>query len=92
MRPIRVTGVTGTSNWFPLDSYSPAQASVILTAAGATVVEYTLDNPFLTSPTPVGEPLTLTSGAATVPAGARAVRMTGADPADVLNISQQGIV
>lgn len=92
MRPVRLTGVTGTSQWVPLDTYSPAQASVLLTTAGATVVEYTLDNPFDPTPTPVGIVLTLTAGAAVVPPGARAVRMTGAAPADILTVSQQGIV
>lgn len=92
MRPVRLTGVTGTSSWVPLDTYSPYLATILLEAAGATAIEYTLDNPFVTSPAPVGIAVTLSAeDTATLPAGARAVRMTGADPADVLHVSQQGL-
>lgn len=92
MRPVRLTGVTGTSQWVPLDTYSPAPATILLTAAGATAIEYTLDDPFLASPAPVGIAVTLAADdTAILPNGARAVRMTGADPADVLHVSQQGI-
>lgn len=89
MRPVRLTGVTGTSQWVPLDTYSPALASVSLTGAGA--VEYTLDNPFDASPVPVGIVLTLVSGAAVAPSGARALRGTGMAAPDILTVSQQGI-
>lgn len=89
MRPVRVTGVTGTSAWVPLDTYAPAPASVTLTGAGG--VEYTLDDPFAASPSPVGKTLTLATGAAVAPMGARAVRGTGMAGADVLTVSQQGI-
>lgn len=89
MRPVRLTNIVGTSQWVFLDTYSPAQASVSLTGAGA--VEFTLDNPFEASPAPVGIALTLVTGTAVVPAGARAVRATGMAAPDVLTVSQQGI-
>jgi hypothetical protein len=88
MRPIRVTGVTGNSNWVPLDIYSNAGASVQL-IGGTGAVQYTLDDPF-SAAAPTGVALTLASGFAAVPPGARAVRGTGLGPTDVLNISQQG--
>lgn len=86
MRPVRVTGVTGTSGWVPLDVFSPASARVDLSGAGA--VETTTDDPFATTPT--GKALTLTGGSAAVPPGVRAVRGTGMSSADVLVVSQQG--
>jgi hypothetical protein len=91
MRPIRITGVTGSTQWVPLDTYSPAQATVYCnTAAGA--VQYTLDNVFDEDITPT--PIAVTLGAEdtiTLPAGARAVRATGLLPAELLIVSQQGI-
>lgn len=91
MRPVRVTGVTGTSDWIPLDTYSPGKASVHLDG-GTGAVEYTLDNPFETTPAPTPIALTLdAAGAAEVPAGARAVRGTGLIAGDVLSVSQQGV-
>jgi hypothetical protein len=89
MRPIRITGVTGTSTWVPLDTYSPAAAAMSLSGGGAA--QYTLDNPFDTTITPVAVALTLTGGGALVPLGARAVRATGMAGADVLTVSQQGL-
>lgn len=91
MRPIRVTGVTGTSNWVPLDVYSPFQASVQL-IGGAGAVEYTLDNPFDSSVTPTGVSLTLTATVGTPPAGARAVRGTGMVSTDALMVSQKSML
>lgn len=87
MRPVRITGVTGTSPIVALDTYSPAQASVILTGGGA--LEFTLDDPFQSSPAPVFAALTILDGI--IPPGVRAVRATGMAPADVLTVSQQGI-
>ena len=87
MRPVIITGVTGTSQWVPIDTYSPAQANVSVDGAGA--LEMTLNNVFDTSVTPV--PIALVGQATTVPAGARAVRATGMAPADILTVSQQGI-
>jgi hypothetical protein len=89
MRPVRITGVTGTSGWVPLDTYSKALASVNL-VGGAGAVEYTLDNVFDTSITPQVVVLTLTGGVGTPPNGARAVRGTGLGPTDLLIVSQQG--
>lgn len=92
MRPVRVTGVTGTSGWVPLDTYSPAQASAYLASAGAPTLEITLDDPFASSPAPLGVPAP-TPGANTIsilPVGTRAVRGVGMIPADVLRVSQQG--
>jgi hypothetical protein len=89
MRPVRVTGVVGTSAWVPIDTYSPAQANVTLTGAGA--VEITIDNVFDTSITPAPIVLTLVSGGAVVPPGVRAVRATGMAAPDILTVSQQGI-
>lgn len=91
MRPVRITGVTGTSQWVPLDTYASGKASVNL-IGGTGAVEYTLDNPFETSPAP--DPIALTLGAegdAEVPEGGRAVRGTGLIDTDVLVVSQQAI-
>lgn len=90
MRPIRVTGVTGTSNWLPLDVYATSQASVQL-IGGTGAVEFTLDDPFGTV-APTGVALTLTATVGTPPPGARAVRGTGMISSDVLVISQKGII
>lgn len=96
MRPIRVTGVTGTSPPVPLDVYAEGQASVIVETGGAvTEIQGTLDNVFDLTLTPVWTALT-TAGAGQntpflVPQGYRAVRATLMVPADVLVVSQQGI-
>lgn len=89
MRPVRVTGITGTSQWVPIDTYSPDRATALITGAGA--IEYTLDNVFDTSITPQVVVLTLVGGVGTAPPGARALRGTGMAPADILTVSQQGI-
>lgn len=91
MRPIRITGVTGTSSWVPLETYSAGQASVML-SAGTGTVDYTDDNVFDTSITPTAKPVTLTALAGVVPPGARAVRGVGLAPSDILTVSQQGII
>lgn len=90
MRPVRITGVTGNSSWVPLDTYAESGASVQL-VGGAGAVQYTLDDPFNLAITPTGIALTLTSGGAAVPPGARAVRATGLAATDVFNVSQQGL-
>lgn len=91
MRPVRITGVTGTSQWIPLDTYSPAQA-VVTSDVAALAVEWTADNVFDTTITPVPVAGALAAGTFTLPPGARAVRGTGMAPADVMVVSQQGIV
>lgn len=96
MRPIRITGVTGTSVPVPLDTYSPSPASVVIetTAAGAQM-QFTTDNVFDTTITAqwqnLGAAAAGASVAAVAPMGARAVRCTTMVPADVLSVSQQGI-
>jgi hypothetical protein len=90
MRPVRITGVTGTSQWVPLDTYSPAQASVTSTVA-ALAVEYTLDNVFDTSNVPLPIASALVGGFLLLPPGTRAVRGTGMAPGDGMVVSQQGI-
>lgn len=93
MRPIRVTGVTGTSGPVPLDTYSPAQASAYLSSAGAPTLEITLDDPFVTSPAPVwfAPAAAVANAISTLPLGTRAVRGVGMIAGDVLRVSQQGI-
>lgn len=91
MRPVVITGITGTSPWVPLDTYSPDQASVSSNQA-TLAVEYTLDNvfdPLIVAPQPVAG--VLVANVFTVPKGARAVRGTGMVGADRLIVSQQGI-
>lgn len=94
MRPVRVTGVTGTSAPVPLDVYAPAaQAQVLLTSAGAPTLEVTLSNVFdLTiAPTWKAPPVATANTLVTLPQGTRAVRALGMVPADVLEVSQQAI-
>lgn len=91
MRPVVITGVTGTSAWVPLDTYSPALASVSSNQA-ALAVEYTLDNVFDLSITPQVVAGVLAANILTLPAGTRAVRGTGMVPADRMIVSQQGIL
>jgi hypothetical protein len=90
MRPVRITGVTGTSQWVPLDTYSPAVASVTSNVA-ALGVEYTMDNVFDTTITPTPIASALVGGVLTLPPGTRAVRGTGMVGANVMTVSQQGI-
>lgn len=90
MRPSRVTGVVGTSQWIPIDTYSPAPAAGLITGAGT--VEWTVDNVFDPTITPDPTPLAKgVDGDFVVPNGARAVRGVGMAAPDVLTVSQQGI-
>lgn len=90
MRPVRITGVTGTSQWVPLDTYSPSPA-VLTSDVAALGVEWTADNVFDASVTPIPVATALVGGTLTLPMGARAVRGTGMVAADDLVVSQQGI-
>lgn len=90
MRPVRTTGVTGTSNWVPLDTYSPARAGVSSNQA-TLAIEYTFDNVFDTSVTAQAIAGALVGGVLALPEGCRAVRGTGMVGADVMVVSQQGI-
>lgn len=95
MRPIRVTGVTGASVPVPLDMYSEGQQTVLdLQTAGAAVPQITADDPFtVAAPTWRASPTKdVTTGLYFIPAGIRAVRGSGMVPADVLVVSQQGLV
>ena len=92
MRPVVITGVTGTSGWVPLDTYSPSPASLSSNQA-ALAIQYTLDNVFdpVGTPTPQVIAGVLAANVLTLPMGARAVRGTGMVGADRLIVSQQGI-
>ena len=97
MRPIRITGVTGTSAVAPLDVYCTSPASVIIESVGAgEQMQYTFDDVFNAAITPVwvnlGAAVAGSAVSGQTPYGARGVRCTGMVPADVLNISQQSIV
>lgn len=90
MRPVVITGVTGTSQWVPLDTYSPARAGVSSNQA-TLAIEYTYDNVFDPAVTPQAIAGALVANTFTLPEGARAVRGTGLVPADRMIVSQQGI-
>lgn len=90
MRPVVITGVTGTSAWVPLDTYSPDTASVSSNQA-TLAVEYTLDNVFDASVTPQVVAGALVANILQLPRGVRAVRGTGMVGADRMIVSQQGI-
>lgn len=91
MRPVRITGVTGTSAWVPLDTYSPA-AALVTSNVAALGIEYTADNVFDASITPLAIASALAGGVLVLPVGARAVRGTGMVAANLMVISQQGIL
>lgn len=94
MRPIQVTGVTGTSVPVPLDVYAPAgQAQVYLKSAAAPTIQVTLDNVFDSTVTPtwVAPAVATANTLITLPAGTRAVRGVGMITADILSVSQQGL-
>ena len=91
MRTVRITGVTGTSQWVPLDTYSPAQASVSSNVA-TLGVEYTMDNVFDLSITPIPISSALVGGVLTLPPGTRAVRGLTMVGANIMVVSQQGIL
>jgi len=91
MRPVIITGVTGTSAWVPLDTYSPARAGC--SSNQATLgIEYTFSNVFNASPAPQVIAGALAGGVFAIPEGVRAIRGTGMIATDVLTVSQQGIV
>lgn len=94
MRPVRVTGVTGTSVPVPLDVYATASTTVCIIESGGAgaALQGTLDNVFDTTITPVWVALAgAINTVIAVPSGYRAVRATGLVPADVLVVSQQGL-
>lgn len=96
MRPVRVTGVTGTSPVIPLDVNSIAQGSAAYeTAAAGAQMQVTYDDVFNAAITPVwinlGAVLASAPIAVVIPNGARGIRATGMIPADVLTVSQQSI-
>jgi hypothetical protein len=95
MRPIRVTGVTGTSATVPLDVYCTSPASIVIESASNTAqVQYTLDDVFNAAITPAWINLVTansTAAAAQAPMGARGVRCTGMVSGDVLAVSQQSV-
>lgn len=90
MRPVVITGVTGTSQWVPIDTYSPARAGVSSNQA-LLAIEYTYDNVFDPNVTPQPIAGVLAGNTFTLPEGTRAVRGTGMVPADRMIVSQQGI-
>jgi aminopeptidase N len=96
MRPIRVTGVTGVSVPVPLDVYTVGPGTqVYFNTAGAPTLTVTLDNVFDLTITPkwVAPPAAANAnGVFTIPPGYRAVQGNGMVPADVLVVSQQGII
>jgi hypothetical protein len=92
MRPIRLTGVVGTSVPVPLDAYAIG-ATTIVNLTGAGTLQMTNDNVFdpalsiAWGATPAKD---ATTGLYTIPAGIRAIRATGMAAPDVLVVSQQG--
>lgn len=92
MRPIRLTGVVGTSVPVPLDVYETGATTLVNLTGGGTL-QMTLDNVFDSSITPAWGATPAkdaTTGLYTIPAGVRAVRATGMAAPDVLQVSQQG--
>lgn len=97
MRPVRITGVTGTSAVIPLDTYTTSQGSAAYETAGAGAqMQVTYDDVYNPAITPVwlnlGAALASAPIAANIPYGARGLRATGMVPADVLVVSQQSTV
>ena len=95
MRPVRITGVTGTSPIVPLDVYTIGTANAIVVTGGATAqLQYTLDDVFNTAITPTWTNTTGTgrNAAQSIPSGARGVQCINMVNADVLTVSQQGII
>lgn len=90
MRPVRITGVVGTSQWVPLDAYTPNRA-VVTSSVAALGIEWTADDVFNTGVTPTPVTAALTGGSFQLPEGARAVRGTGMAAPDVMVVSQQGM-
>jgi hypothetical protein len=97
MRPVRVTGITGTSPVVPLDVYATSQGTAAYeTAAAGAQMQVTYDDVFNAAITPVwinlGAVLASASIAVAIPYGARGIRATGMISADVLEVSQQSTV
>lgn len=90
MRPVTITGVTGTSGWVPLDTYAPGQATVTSNVA-ALGVEYTMSNVFDLSVTPLPIAGALAAGVLVLPPGTRAVRGLAMVGANQMVVSQQGL-
>lgn len=94
MRPIRITGITGTSATVPLDVYCISPALVNISTGSAGTIQITNSDVFNTAitlqwqtPAPafvVGTPYVL-------PAGTRGVRAAGLAPGDIFEVSQQSI-
>jgi len=90
MRPIRITGVTGTTVPVPLDVYTIGPQTAVRVTGGT--LQTTVDNVFDLDITPVWEAAPpAIAGIHYIPAGIRAVRATGMTPSSVLVVSQQGI-
>lgn len=97
MRPIRVTGVVGTSPSVPLDTYTIGTANAILETAAATTqqLQYTLDDVYnIASGSLKWTNVGAAGGnvAVPIPAGARAIQCLNMLVADILVLSQQGII
>lgn len=96
MRPVRITGVTGNTVPIPLDTYAEGTQTVVrLVTAGAAVPQISADNPFDLSITAQWDPAPTkdaTTGNYFIPSGIRAVRGSGMVPADVITVSQQGLL
>jgi hypothetical protein len=91
MRPIRITGITGTSPPVPLDVYV-TDSKTVATLTGAGAVQMTIDDIFNLSITPFWNAApAAVNGLYDIPEGVRAIQATGMAPADVFVISQQGI-
>lgn len=95
MRPIRVTGVTGTSQAVPLDVYATApNDQVWFVTSGTPGLQVTLDNVFDSTVTPQwnsADAADATTKIFQIPRGVRAVRGTGMVSADVLVVSPGGL-
>jgi hypothetical protein len=91
MRPVRITGVVGTSPVVPLDTYSPTTGTLV-TLTGAGTAQYTVDNVFDSSITPtwIAAPAAV-DGTIHIPPGTRGVRATGMAAPDILTVSEQAL-
>lgn len=95
MRPIRITGVTGTSATVPLDVYCPSPALVTISSAGTPSIQITADDVFNSAITPQWETPAPAFAANTpyqLPMGTRAVRGTGMVSGDIMSVSQQSTI
>jgi hypothetical protein len=90
MRPIRVTGVVGTSPPVPLDVYTNNGAAQV-SLSGAGTLQVTIDDVYtVAAPSWVAPAAAAVNGIFSIPPGTRAVRATGMAAPDVLVVSQQG--